>query len=161
MGKIKTFSDGSFVEYGEGSFDYWCVYLTRPEEIRTPPKDIHLFYQLEELSNNYSANKVYEDFVSIYALTEKEEDKKVLALISRIASTYDLSDSLEADILLSSLYLMMIAEMNKKNTKLGKRIKRLGVHKLLIEGVSANDAANSMRGLKSGEISRMCDERGF
>ena len=28
---IKRFSDGSFLEFAQGSFDGWCVYVTTPK----------------------------------------------------------------------------------------------------------------------------------
>jgi len=55
----------------------------------------------------------------------------------------------------------MIAEERKANTRLGKRIKRLGIHALLMESVSVANAANFMRGMGWREIDRLCRERGF
>jgi len=55
----------------------------------------------------------------------------------------------------------MIAEENKKYTKLGKRVKRLGVYGILMEGQSAQAAANLTRGMKYQQIEAMCEARGF
>ena len=55
----------------------------------------------------------------------------------------------------------MLAEENKAFTRLGKRIKRLGMHKLLIENETVADAANFMRGMGWRQIDAMCKERGF
>jgi len=55
----------------------------------------------------------------------------------------------------------MISEENKANTRLGKRIKRLGVHKLLIENQPVYEAANFMRGMDWRTIDRLCAERNF
>ena len=55
----------------------------------------------------------------------------------------------------------MIAEENKAFTRLGKRIKRLGIYKLLIENKSVQQSANFMRGMGWREISDLCNERGF
>ena len=55
----------------------------------------------------------------------------------------------------------MIAEENKEHSILGKRIKRLGVHMLLIDGEPVNYAANFMRGVGWKELDKMCKERGF
>ena len=63
--------------------------------------------------------------------------------------------------ILSILYMAMIAEEQKKYTRLGKRIKRLGIHKLLFEGASAREAANFMCGMGWRDIARLCEERGF
>ena len=49
--RIKTFSDGSFLEYDRGSFDDWCVYLTKPDGNRKPPRDMDYFKQLQNLAS--------------------------------------------------------------------------------------------------------------
>lgn len=55
-------------------------------------------------------------------------------------------DSLEADMLLSILYARMVAEGSKERARLKKRVKRLGVHQVLIEGVAPEAAATFSRG---------------
>ena len=55
----------------------------------------------------------------------------------------------------------MISEEKVTYTKLGKRIKRLGVHLLLLENASVSYAANIMRGKKWYDIDADCKERGF
>jgi len=45
--------------------------------------------------------------------------------------------------------------------KLGKRLKRLGVHKILMEGMKVDIAANWSRGRPWREISEECERRGF
>lgn len=59
------------------------------------------------------------------------------------------------------LYMGMVAEERKAGTRLGKRIKRLGVHKLLVENQSVSDAANFMRGMRWREIDALCSARGY
>ncbi len=54
-----------------------------------------------------------------------------------------------------------IAEERKAGTRLGKRIKRLGIHMLLIENTPVQEAANFMRGMRWRDIARLCEERGF
>lgn len=156
---IKTFSDGSFLEYDAGRFDPWCVYLTRKGS-RWPPRDVDYFNQLKALAEKYGSRRVYDDFVRIYDLVGKEKRDADLAAVSQIAAGYG-EDALEVDIIFSVLYLAMIAEENKKNSRLGKRIKRLGVHQLLMEGQSVGCAANFMRRMGWREIDRLCKERGF
>ena len=79
-------------------------------------------------------------------MTGREISSGVLNSISEIASTYD-EDQLEVDVMLSVLYMAMIAEERKKYTRLGKRIKRLSIYKLLIENCSVVESANFMRGM--------------
>jgi len=60
---VKKFQDGSFLEYDKGSFDDWCVYYTNSAGVRTPPNDTDYFTQLRALANQFTANKVYSDYV--------------------------------------------------------------------------------------------------
>ena len=157
---IKSFSDGSFLEYDRGSFDDWCVYLTKSNGSRKPPRDVDYFSQLKQLANKYGVDQIYNDYVRIYGLTGKQVEEHSLAAISEIAASYG-NDTLEADVIFSILYMAMIAEEQKKFTQLGKRIKRLGIHKLLIEDCSVNESANFMRGMGWRDIATLCEERGF
>lgn len=133
MGIIKKFRDEYFLEYNRGRFDAWCVYYTNTQGIRKAPKDIDYFKNLYQLSLKYGVDKVYLDYVKIYDRTEKTMNKDVLAYITQIANEYEEQDVLEIDIMFSILYLAIISEENKENSKLGKRIKRLGIYSLLKE----------------------------
>jgi dissimilatory sulfite reductase (desulfoviridin) alpha/beta subunit len=157
---IKSFADGSFLEYDKGSFDEWCVYLTKPYRERRAPRDVEYFGQLKWLAGKYGVKKVYGDYVRVYEMTGKKVEKATLAGISQIAAAYG-EDALEADIIFTILYMAMIAEEQKEFTRLGKRIKRLGIYKLLIERKSIYEAANFMRGMGWREIAALCLERGF
>ncbi|MDU4749750.1 MAG: hypothetical protein E6X86_01805 [Clostridium butyricum] len=79
-------------------------------------------------------------------------------MISDLSISYN-EDSNIVDKILSIIYMGMIAEERKQYTKLGKRIKRLGVYKLLVEDV--DEAANCMRGMKWQDINNECIEAGF
>lgn len=161
MGRlIKTFSNGAFLEYDKGSFDDWCVYLTCPDGRKNPPRDMDYFMQLKKLADKYGVQTIYNDYVKVYELTTKSVDERVLKSISRIASAYG-DDALNVDIIFSILYMAMIAEERKENTRLGKRIKRLGIYKLLYDKSSVYEAANFMRGMKWRDISELCTEHGF
>ena len=157
---IKSFSDGSFLEYDQGSFDGWCVYLTKSNGSRKPPRDVDYFSQLKQLADKYGANQVYNDYVRVYNLTGKQVEEHSLIAISQIATSYG-NDTLEVDVIFSILYMAMIAEEQKKFTRLGKRIKRLGIYKLLIENRSVSESANFMRGMGWRDIATLCEERGF
>ena len=155
---IKTFSDGSFIEYDRGSFDAWCVYFTSPSGRRNPPRDTDYFAQLKDLARRYGANRLYEDYVTVYNWTGKRVDNNTLAAITQLSYAYG-EDALTVDIIFSILYVAMIAEENKANTKLGKRIKRLGIYVLLLEDKPVSHAANFMRGKGWRDIARDCNER--
>lgn len=161
MGQIiKAFSDGSFLEYDRGGFDDWCVYLTNASGSRRPPRDTDYFTQLKELAERFGTEKVYSDYVKVYDLTGKQVDKDSLEKISILSKEYGASAT-QVDTIFSILYMAMISEERKARTRLGKRIKRLGIHKLLIENIPVREAANFMRGMGWRDIARLCEERGF
>ena len=161
MGQIiKTFSDGSFLEYDRGGFDNWCVYLTNAVGNRRPPRDTDYFTQLKDLAGRFGTDKVYGDYVKVYDLTGKQVNRDSLESITLLSKEYGAS-SIQVDTIFSILYMAMIAEERKAGTRLGKRIKRLGIHKLLIEDRPVHEAANFMRGMGWRDIARLCEERGF
>ena len=157
---IKVFSDKSKLEYDKGSFDDWCVYYTNATGIRKPPKDTDYFEFLLNLTNKYSVEKVYSDYVQVYNWTGKQPSQDVLNSISTLSASYG-DNALAVDVVFTILYMAMIAEERKAYTKLGKCIKRLGIHALLIENVPVNSAANFMRGMGWREIDNLCRQRGF
>ena len=160
MDIIKEFKDGSFLEYNIGRIDQWCVYYTNKEG-RKAPKDTDYFGELYQFSKKYGVDKIYSDYVKIYDKTGKSVDKEVLTYITEIAKEYEEKDILPIDIMFSVLYLAMISEENKAYSKLGKRIKRLGVYSLLKENKTIEESATFMNGMKWREIDKICSKRGF
>ena len=158
---IKKFNDGSFLEYNRGGFDGWCVYYTNIEGIRKAPKDTDYFNDLYQFSLKYGVDKLYHDYVKIYDRTERNINEDVLIYITQIANEYDEQDILEVDIMFSILYMAMISEENKEYSKLGKRIKRLGVYSLLKENKTIEESATFMKGMRWRDIDKICIERGF
>lgn len=157
---INSFSNGGFIEFDSGSFDNWCVILTKPGGERFAPADLQYFSRLNKLSEIYGAQKIYDDFVVIFNRTTKLIDPQVLELISAISRFYK-DDSLEMEIWLNVLYAGMIAEENKANAILKKRIKRLGIHQVLIDGISPEEAVVFSKGKKWKELDRLMVSKGF
>jgi hypothetical protein len=93
-------------------------------------------------------------------LTDKEINKKILDYISLVSEEY-LEDRTKVEILFTILYAAFISEENKTHTKLGKRIKLLGIHQILFESKSPEDAANFSKGMPWRDISKLYEERGF
>jgi len=152
---VKKFKDGSEIGFGKGRFDDFCVYLDNK-----PPLDVHYFIRLYELKEIYGGSNIYNDFVYIYELVTKKLESAVLENITHISQKYK-DDITRVDKIFTILYMAMIAEENKANTKLGKKIKRLGVHQILIENITPNVSANYSKGMKWREIEKECMERGF
>lgn len=159
--RIKNFPGGAFLEFDRGSFDDWCVFLARPGQERKALRDEEYFAQMIALAERHGREKLYQDYLKVYEYTGKNLDMRVLRAITGLAKREYGPDALLADYLLTVLYAGMIAEENKENTKLGKRVKRLGVYGILMEGQNAQTAANLTRGMKYQQIEAMCEARGF
>lgn len=157
---VKIFADNSKLEYDRGSFDDWCVYYTDVDGNRMPPKDTDYFEFLLNLANQYTVERVYRDYVQVYNWTGDQLSPDVLNRISTLSASYG-DNALVIDVVFTILYMTMLAEERKANTRLEKRIKRLGIHALLIENVPVNSAANFMRGMGWRDIDNLCRQRGF
>jgi hypothetical protein len=68
---------------------------------------------------------------------------------------------LEQEEVYVTLYMGMVAEEAKTGTRLGKRIKRLGVHQVLLERLEPEMAANFSRGKPWYELAYLCQSKGF
>ena len=159
--QVKIFYNNCKIGFTTGKMDSWLVYQQDQDGHVTYPKDTDYFAKLQAFSKIYPPEKLYNDFIAIYDKTKENVDTETLQLIDLISSTYPSVDQLSLNILFSTLYLTMIAEENKKNTKLGKRIKRLGVYFTLIERKPPEIAATCLNGKNAGEISQLCIDRNF
>jgi chorismate mutase len=156
---IKEFPDGTKLEFDKGKIDDWCVYRLQGGR-RTAPKDIEYFGRLQQLSAVHGADNIYADFVKIYDVTDSQVNQSVLNEITQLAPKYG-RDSLEIDKLFTIIYAGMIAEENKQHTKLGKKVKRLGLHQLLKEHFQPQEAASFSIGKPWRELDGECCQRGF
>lgn len=155
--KLLDTSNGDAISFGAGNFDYWCIYVQRKGDDKYLfPLDSWYFSELADMGYNES---IYEDFVKIYDRTTKDFDESMPQLISELASKYPDKESVE--LIYAILYAGMIAEENKENTMLGKRIKRLGMHQTLVDKIAPMLAANFSRGMKWQDIDEHCKTRGF
>lgn len=157
---IKNIRNRNKVEFDKGSFDSWCVYLTRVGQARYAPRDTEYFSKLTFLGNVHTPQKIYIDFVTYYTSTNRNIDTDVLNLITQLTDGYG-TDAEEMDIWFTVIYAGMVAEENKANAILKKRVKRLGMHQILIEGLDADYAANFSKGKKWRDLDTVMKERGF
>ncbi len=159
---ITELVDGTIIERDRGSFDDYCVYVTRPGETRYAPRDTQYFSFFIKKSERYSPQKIYNDYVAIYDKTTSELNQEVIDEIkTEICQDYDEKDKIDFSLWYIVIYLGMVAEENKRNAILKKRIKRLGMYQILFEGLTAYQAANFSRGKKVAQLSPLCSERGF
>jgi hypothetical protein len=157
---ITRLADGAVLEFGPGNFDDWCVFLTRPGQAAVAPSDRDYFAELRALAARHGNYRVYEDFIQVFDRTGAVVEEAVLRLVSTLAAGYR-RDATEAERLLAILYSGMVAEENKAGAKLKKRIKRLGVHQVLLEGLPSEVAADFSRGRPWQELDAECRQRGF
>jgi len=160
MQKIKDLNNGETIIFDRGSFDKWCVYVVNEDGNKKPPKDVEYFSIIVELALKYGDERMYKDFVEIYDMTSKYLDGHVLKKIDDIAAGYE-DDCNDIQKWFTVLYAGMVAEENKENMILKKRIKRLGMHQILIDKMNPVDAAIFSTGMKWRELDVIMKERGF
>ncbi len=157
---IKRFTDGRVLEFGQGKFDEWCIFLTRPGQEPYAPSDREYFADLRHLAARQGHFKVYDDFVQVFERTGPDLSEVTVHHIGVLSAGYR-RDAAEAEFLLCLLYAGMVAEENRAQAKLKKRIKRLGVHQVLIEGLPPELAADFSKGERWEELDQECQRRGF
>jgi len=157
---IKLINNKIRVEFDTGKFDDWCVYLSKPGLPRYAPTDIEYFSLLKHQSKKHGAAKIYNDFISFYESTTKQVDQKILDNISAISKDYE-PYAEEMDLWFTVIYAGMIAEENKVNAILKKRIKRLGMHQLLLENFTPEEAASFSKNKKWQELDVLMKQKGF
>ncbi|WP_435406624.1 DUF7004 family protein [Pedobacter aquatilis] len=118
------------------------------------------FGRLNQLGEKYAHQKIYNDFVKFYSLTDKNISQVILRLIDAIAKEYA-EDELEINIWFTVIYAGMIAEENKAHAILKKRIKRLGMHQVFVQHLTPVYAANFSKGKKWKELDLFMKESGF
>lgn len=158
---IKKLVNDRKVIFDTGKFDDWCVYVVESDGEKKAPFDETYFSDLKTISKKYSVNKVYDDFVLIYDNTTKEIDSNVLDLINNIVETYNQEDKTIIEQWFTVIYAGMIAEENKTNAVLKKRIKRLGMYQVLILDMPVKDAAKFSYGRKWKELDALINPLGF
>ena len=157
---IKNVQGKNLIEFDNGHFDEWCVFLTRPGTARYAPRDTEYFTILKNMGRLYGHAKIYNDFISYYNNTSTEIDNNILDQITELSKDYA-PHSEEMDIWFTVLYAGMIAEENKANAVLKKRIKRLGMHQVLLNNMAPEEAADFSKGKRWMELDRIMREKGF
>ena len=149
------------VIFDKGSFDSWCVYVVEKNGTKKAPYDVQYFSDLKKISNMYESNKIYKDFVEIYNNTDTSININTLNIIDRLVLTYKNEDRALLEQWFTVLYGGMIAEENKLNAILKKRVKRLGMHQVLVLGEEPQIAANFSKGKKWRELDAIMKSLGF
>lgn len=149
-------STGTKIYFGRGKFDDWCIYVEGRDGTIDYPLDSWYFGELQKLNE---PEHIYKDFCLIYNVTTKKFSPVVVVVCKMLAVNH--KDSQLLELIYCILYMGMIAEENKENSILGKRIKRLGMYQTLIDNMPANVSANFSRGMSWQLIDEECKKRGF
>jgi hypothetical protein len=144
--------DGTRLVFSQGRFDHWCIYYIR-EHTAHAVRDEEVFKVMHQYASGQTRFKLYRDFLAIFNRVTNEVNYDVVEMIAGLSKTY--SSPVGVQFILLFLYAGMIAEENKDKAILKKYIKRLGVHQVLIEGMSPSIAANYSRGKGWRELTRM------
>jgi hypothetical protein len=144
--------------FGRGLFDDWCIYVLGGKYPKFP-LDEWYFQVLLDWCKSRAPEDIYDDFVTIYDATTQAVAQSTLDEIRALSNRYP--DVNEASVVWTILYMGMIAEENKAGAILKKRIKRLGVYQVLIEGLTPTVAANYSRGQGADYLDKVCYYRGF
>jgi len=158
------YSKTESIKFDKGKFDNFCVYIITYMDnnsvTKHAPKDVEYFKDLVHLKKIYGV-QIYNLFTKIYDNTSKKLNLNVADSIINYCDKFFIADKILCKKTFLILYYSMVAEENKVNTKLGKKIKRLGVHQILIENIEPNIAANFSKGMNWRKIELECKLRNF
>ncbi|HEX7365966.1 MAG TPA: hypothetical protein VF273_02665 [Pelobium sp.] len=158
---VKDLQNNRSVIFDFGRFDDWCVYVVESDGRKKAPFDETYFTDLYNISLKYLPNKVYLDFVLIFEHTTKIIDQAVLTLINQIVATYQEEDKVMIEQWFTVIYAGMIAEENKNFAILKKRVKRLGMHQVLVLKMPAIAAAKFSYNKKWRDLDLLMKSLGF
>lgn len=155
------FQTGNIV-YENGEKDNWAVMV---RDSRESPwigvLDSQMMDNILQAVKKYSRQAIWQNMKVIYNLAEVNPKDEDLTLIRD-----NIADK-RYRFTLYVYYYGMIAENNKKTPDglyrlpMKKRLKMLGLHQLLYEGYTVEEASNFSRGKKSKELIQLCNERGI
>lgn len=137
----------------------WFVYFDQANANRKYASDAENLNELQSLAAKYSPERIYRDFVKLYDATEYNFNPNALNIIAGIAESYG-DDAAEVNYQFTIMYFGMLSEQHKKDTKLGKRIKRLAVYRALFDTYTAQEASY-YPSRKWWLLDSLCSQRGF
>lgn len=155
MELVKTLMNGRSVIFDMGRFDSWCVYVVEADGSRKAPHDEVYFSELLYISNSYKEKKLYHDFLWMYQYTLNHVASKVIKIIDHITSTYHKEHQIQIEQWFTVIYAGMIAEENKKNAILKKRVKRLGMYQTLMLDMPPSESAKFSYGKGWKELDKI------
>lgn len=159
MTGTKTDFTGSFVQYAVIDFDF------------DAPEDVDYMQDIRDLAETYGKDRVWNSFMELYECIPQQRGVGITRMMTQkvkdIASQYP--DEPDLRLTLDCLLCAMIAEGNRLrkygsqfDTKLGKKIKALGVYQAIYEtDMSIRQVADYSKGKSWRWISEECRKRGI
>ena len=160
MQTFRTLPSGVSIAWGRGRIDSWCVYI-HEDGGRRAPLDTEYFDHLNSIGAELGATVVYDQFVQLWQMASGTPDPSANALVDSLVSSHPPLVQFDSTQWYTVIYMAMVSEENYPGTRLGKRLKRLGVHQFLLEGMPVIEAANWSRGKPWRQLDAECTKRGF
>lgn len=151
------FSTGEKIYFKYGDFDDWCVHIKECAEPRRP-KDVEYLSELRALAEIHGSEKVYNAFRLVYDVVKSDSNQQECLKVCKKASSYFQENTL---LLWITFFMTMMAEENRANAILGKRIKHLAVIQTLNTTEKIDIIANSMRGKRWWQLDAQMQEYGI
>lgn len=143
------YENGAEIGFTRGKFDDWCVHYFDGEKVKYM-LDKEYFKTMQDISKVYPS--VWDDFCIVYNLTEKTPDEKVFEIINILSQKYGkYQKQFERE--MGVIYMGMIAEENKENAILGKKVKYIGMYQTLKLKWDVEKSANFSKGVKYSSLS--------
>lgn len=157
--------DDEIIFFGHGMDDPWCVYTGKYDAdgiMRCcKPSDKYYFQVIWDIAFSENCRvSMYSDFVDLFNRTGKCLDASVIDYIGHLADRYGRYGDIMYNMFMH-VYYGMIAEENKAHAHLGKSVKLLGLHDLLIKGKTVIDSADCNRGGNWRSIYADCQAAGI
>ena len=174
-------ADNLCIFFARGKIDNWCAYIAQKDidgrwHLYAPKDKFYferVYYVAYMQSKAYPKRKIsayqklYNEILHIAEImfsNPTKVDDTICAEIDRIANRYgDEEESYRSMLRLAlyEIYYGMIAEENKENTILGRKIKMLGLYDMLIEQKVIDVACDCNRKQPVGVIHNECNNIGF
>lgn len=159
MSVVKEFLDGGRFAFVCGRFDAWMVDCFDMSYLSRYPKDEEIFNMVLLMAKLFGPFSIWEKFQDLFNLTDKNIYQDVLDGIEEMSRKQNSSRLIRE--VFTFIYLAMVAEENKIRAPLGKRVKALAMHQLLIEGLPPHIVAECSKGKGWRLLQQWCEQRGI
>lgn len=156
---VKVVTPNCEFEFGRGNFDNYCIYRKKENGVRGKPKDYEYFAKLKAFGKKYGYANIYKDLLSIYQKTTKHFNPQIGDILYKVCvDKYGENDGADISVEYITVYMGMVAELNKEHSIVGSRVKMLGLYQTLMCGMLPKNAADFSRGMSASDINKICDK---